>query len=548
MRILRRPLVLLLAGLLGAAGCSSTGSGGTPTPGATTASQPGGTLVAAIDSDPGGLNPAVTTSGATHTAAELMFNGLVELDDTGRPVPELAQSWTVSDNGATYTFRLRAGVRWHDGASFTSADVKYTFEQVLDKFHARTAASVGKSIQSVETPDAQTVVFRFRQPYAPLLQQLGVTEAPILPRHIYEGTDPQKNPANQRPVGTGPFKLESYRQGAEVSLVRNPDYFKRRLPRLDRVVLRVIASPASQVAALEAGEVDWLWGAPGPDLARLRANPAFRTLQTSVNPGGANCIMTVSFNLDRPLFADRRVRAAVGHALDRQQFLDRVLFGNGRVADAPISSGIPFAHATGINLPGFDPARAAALLDEAGWPRSGSGTRTARGVAGVADGTPLRFDFLAFPSFSRYAELFRAQLAQVGIDVTVKPLDPSAFSRTVFVDRNFDTNLISYCNGTDPEIGVRRMYDSASIQKVPFTNSSGYRNPTVDALFQRAATTVDQGRRGELYRQVQEQLARDLPYLWLVETTGTRVYTARCRDLSASGHFAEAATCTRPAG
>lgn len=536
----------LLASMLLIAGCGGDDDDSAAATTSTTGAEAvaGGTLVAAISSDPGGLNPAITTSGGTHTASELMFNGLVELDDDGEPQPELAESWEIEDDGATYTFTLREGVVWHDGEPFTSADVVYSFNEVLTKLHSRTAASVGSNISSVEAPDDHTVVFRFKEPYAPLLQQLDVTEAPILPAHVYEGTDPLTNPANNAPVGTGPFRFVSYTPDSEVRLERNEDYFKEGLPLLDEVVMRVIEDASSRVAALEAGEVDWLFDVPGPELERLVSDPSFEALPTLINPGGANCIMTVSFNLERPVFGDQRVRRAIGHALDREQFLERVLFGQGLVAEAPISSGIGFAHAEDVELPELDRDAAAELLDEAGWVREGSGTRRAQGVEGVEDGTPLAFDFLHFPTFAAYGELFRAQLAEVGVDVTLRPLDPPVFADTVFKARDFDTNIISYCNGQDPEIGVRRMYDSARIGPVPFSNAAAYRNPEVDAAFAEAAQTIDAEERAELYREIQEQVAEDLPYLWIVETQSTRVFTADCQDFGPSGHFAETASCS----
>lgn len=503
----------------------------------------GGTLVAAITADPGQLNPAITTSGAVHSASELMFNGLVELDEKGKPTPELAESWSVSSGD--YTFKLRKSVLWHDGQPFSSADVKYTFEEALTKFHARTRASIGDAIFKIETPDPLTVTFRFYKPYSPFLQQLGATEAPILPAHIYRGTDPLTNPANLKPVGTGPFSFVSYRPGAEVRLVANKNYFKAGLPYLDGVVLRVIPDASNQAIALEAGEVDFIYGVNGPDLPRIQANKSIATLETLVNPGGSNCIMTMSFNLDKPIFADQRTRQAVLQSLDRKQFLDRILFGQGKVATAPIASGIDFAYAKDLGLPAFDRAAAAKLLDEAGWKRAGSGTRTADGIKGLNDGTPLRFRFLSFPTFSQYGQLLKSQLGEVGIDVQLETLEPASFSDRVFVKRDFDTNVISYCNGVDPEIGVRRMYDSKQIGPVAFSNSSAYRNAAVTQLFEDASTIGDLTRRKAIYRKIQETLAADLPYIWLVETTGVRAFRSSCTGLTDSGHFAEAASCKK---
>lgn len=521
-----------------------------PTAGAETAEPAptaggGGTLVVAIDTDPGQFNPALTTSGAVHTASELMYSGLVSYDEGFAPQPDLAVSWEILEDGALYRFKLRDDAVWHDGTPFTSADVAYTFEEVLTTFHSRTRASVGALLESVDAPDPATVEFRFSEPYAPLMQQLDVTEAPILPAHVFEGTDPQENPANQRPVGTGPFMFSSYSPDEELVLVRNPDYFEPGLPKLDEVVMRVIPDAGSQVIALEAGEVDWLWGVPGPDLARLSGDDRFGTLKTLVNPGGANCIMTVSFNLDRPALADARVRRAIAHGLDRTAFLERAAFGQGNVATAPVSSGIPTAYAGGLDLPDYDPDRARALLDEAGWTADGDGVRTAEGADGAADGTPLSIGVHLFPRFAPYGELMKALLAEIGIDVEVKALERATMVDEVFTQRDFDTNIISYCNGTDPEVGIRRMYISGNIAPIPFSNSSGYVNAEVDGLFDQARNTVDPEARAAVYRRLQEILVDELPYFWLVETTATRIHTADCTGFAAFGHFAEAAACDR---
>ena len=156
-------------------------------------------FVAAITSDPGHLNPAIT-------AAALLYDGLLTYDSSLTPHPALATRWEVEDAGARYRFHLRPGVQWHDGVLFTGADVAYTFKEVLLKYHARTRASLGPALSDVVALDDSTVEFRFRRPYAPLLQQLDVSEAPIIPKHIFAGTDPLTNPANTRPIGTGPYR------------------------------------------------------------------------------------------------------------------------------------------------------------------------------------------------------------------------------------------------------------------------------------------------------------------------------------------------------
>ena len=159
-------------------------------PGSASAQVRGGTAVIVVQADPGHLNPAISTGSHVHAVADSLYNARVEFDRDLKPQPDLAQRWTVSERGTVVTFHLVPNVKWHDGMPFTSADVKFTFEEVLLKHHARTKAGIGAVIAAIETPSPDTVVFRLRKPYGALLQLLNVTEAPILPKHLYQGTDP----------------------------------------------------------------------------------------------------------------------------------------------------------------------------------------------------------------------------------------------------------------------------------------------------------------------------------------------------------------------
>ena len=501
-----------------------------PEPAAPDDSRRGGTLVIALSDDPGHFNPGITTGFNVHAVTGSIFNGLVELDDNANPHSDLAERWEVSDDSTRYTFHLADGVRWHDGEPMTSADVKFTFENILLDYHSRTKGGLSGILESIDTPDDTTVVFNFTQPYAALLQRLNSTEAPILPKHVYEGVDDvQTAAANLTPVGTGPFKLESYDIDNKITLVRNDDYFKEGLPYLDRVVMRVIPDQNTQVLALEEGEVDYIWRVPGGEIERLSGDDSIVLHGVNSGPGGGFCIPTLTFNSDRDVFSDLRVRQAIAHAINRDQMLVQVIFGQGRVATGPINSQMAFAYSDDVTTYAYDIDRANALLDEAGY---------------ASDGTRFTMDLLVFSfgDFPKYGEVMRQNLAEVGIDVEVMPLDRSAFIPRVFGERDFDTNIISYCNNTDPSIGVARMYISSNIGDIPFSNGAAYVNPQIDELFDAAASTPDIARRGELYGEIQRILTAELPYLWLVETRFTAGSGANVRGLQAnSGHVAETA-------
>lgn len=495
----------------------------------------GGSAVIVVQADPGHLNPAISTGSHVHAVADSVFNALVELDRDMRPQPDLAQRWTVSEGGRVYTFQLAPNVKWHDGKPFTSADVKFTFEEVLLKHHARTKAGIGSVLSAIETPSPTTVVFRLNKPYGALLQLLNVTEAPILPRHLYQGSDPLTNPANLKPVGTGPFKFDSYRTDQQTVLVRNPDYFKAGLPYLDRLVFRVIPDSGAQTLALLAGEADYLALVNAADVDRLRARNDLTLAQTAFGTGGGNCITTLGFNLERKPLADLRVRQAIALAIDREQILRDVQFGLGKVPEAPISSGLTWAHAPGT-LKGYATStrKAAELLDAAGLPPA-------------ADGHRFSLELLHFPTFNRVGEVIRVNLARVGIRVVQKPLDRAAFVEAVFTQRAFDASIISYCNGADPDSGVRRMYASNNIGAVPFSNAAAYRNAEVDRLFAAAAETDNYDERARHYAQAQKIVAAELPYWWLAETVVTTAWRSRYQGWQPwSGQLAERAWLGKP--
>ncbi|WP_421998936.1 ABC transporter substrate-binding protein [Reyranella sp.] len=488
------------------------------------------TVVSAVSADPGHLNPAITTGSPTHAVADSLFNGLLALDEKGDPRPDLAVRWSLSEDGQRARFELSKDAKWHDGRPVTADDVKFTFEEVLVRHHARTRASLGPVLEGIDVIDPATVEFRLKRPYPALLQQLDVTEAPILPRHVYGTGEIERNAANLRPVGSGPFRFESYAKDDRVVLARNTAYFKPGLPHIDRLVFRVIPDTATQAQALAAGEVDFVGRVAPSEIARLQRSGKATLTDVKFGPGGGNCIMTLGFNLDRPALQVREVREAFAAAIDRRPFVERILLDHGRVADAPISSGIAWAHAAGL-FPAslYDPGRAKALLDGAG-------------LRPDAEGVRLTVELVQFATFGRYADLLRDQLGAVGIRVRPRLLDPAAMVDAVFKQRNFDLTLVSYCNGADPEIGVRRMYVSSNIGNIPFSNAAAYRDKEVDALFAAAGGTADRERRAEAYRAIQRIVVRDLPYLWLVETDFTAAWASGLAGFAPwSGQFAERA-------
>jgi peptide/nickel transport system substrate-binding protein len=485
------------------------------------------TLVVAQGGDPGALNPAITTSGNTHPVTDQIFNGLVGLDEQLNPVPELAESWSIEDSGRAYRFALRRGVTWHDGAPFTSADVKFTFENALLKYHSRTRAALEPLITSIETPDEGTVVLRLKHPYSALLQRLDVVEASIIPKHRFQGVDLMKPAGPPQPIGTGPFRFVSDAPSDRIVLERNPHYFRKGLPAVDRLVFRILPEPGTALAALERGEIDYVGGVTGPDIARLRATPGIAVVPGTGGSGGSLCQDVLIPNLTKPPFDDVRVRRAFAHAIDRQAIVDRVYFGQGRPATGPISRLLAWAYTPDVRQYPHDSAEAMRLLDDAGWRPRANGERFA-----VA--------FTHASNQQRLALALREQLKAAGITLTLRTLDFNSQVDEVFVKKTFDLGMASFCNGADPEIGVRRVYVSSNIGPYPFSNGAGYRNARIDALFDEGAASADRNERRKAYVEIQKILAADVPYFWIIDSEGLRAYrTAFTGFRLWTGAFAE---------
>ncbi|MFG1477838.1 ABC transporter substrate-binding protein [Xanthobacter sp. V4C-4] len=467
----------------------------------------GGTLTAIVQPEPVILTAALNTAAPTGIVTGSIFDGLVDYDADLKPVPALAESWDTSKDGLTFTLHLRDGVKWHDGTPFTSADVKWTLEEVWKKIHPRNQAIFSK-VTAVDTPDARTVVLHLSEPSIAILSSLNSNGAQVLPKHLYEGTDILNNPYNNKPVGTGPFVFKEWRKGEYVLLERNPDYWDAGKPYLDKVVFRVIPDAAARSAALEKGEVQWGVLSPVPlkDAERLAKLPNLR-----VSTEGYEWVspwLFADFNVERPYLKDPKVRQALAQAIDRAAISKVVWFGFAKPATSPVPSTLAAFHDDGGVVYPFDPKKAEALLDEAGYKRGPDGTRFS-----------LNIDYIPYgDDFKRTAEYIKQALKRIGVEANVRSQDTAAYTRRVYGDRDFDISIVWFAAFSDPQVGVNRAYWSASVGKnIPWTNGSGYRNEKVDALISATQGEADPEKRIQLFKDLQKIVLTDLPSLPLVE-------------------------------
>ena len=499
--------------------CLSIVAGGA---GPAVAQQRGGTLNMIVNPEPPTLMLGLNQLSGVQMIGGKIYQSLLTYDSKLAPRPGLAKSWTVSDDGLTYTFKLQEGVKWHDGKPFDSADVVFTTTKFLPEVHSR-ARNNFSHVNSVTAPDPLTVVFKLKEPFAPFLGSFEVSSAPMIPRHVYEGTDFKANPANQTPIGTGPFKLKEWKKGSYIHLVRNENYWKPGLPYLDEIYFQIIPDSASRATALESGKVDVSSFSDIElfDVNRFKTKPMFEV--TNDGYEFLAPLAWIEFNTRNKPMTDKRFRQAVMYALDRDFIRDKIWFGHAKVATGPVSSATRF-YEPDVRQYSLDLKKADALLDEMGLVKDKDGTRATVKLLGLPYGE----------TWNRLNEYVRQSLAKVGLKVVIESTDAAGWTQRL---ANWDFEmLVSYLTQYgDPALGVARTYISSNIKKgIPYTNTSGYSNERVDELFAKAASAVKSEDRKRYYSDVQKLLVEDVPLAWLIEIKFPTIYNKRVRNLVTS--------------
>ncbi|MEK6420841.1 MAG: ABC transporter substrate-binding protein [Burkholderia gladioli] len=488
----------------------------------------GGTLIANVTPEPAGLVAGINISSPAVVISASLFDGLLSYDNEYRPQPQLAESWVTARDGKSITFRLRKNVTWHDGAPFTSDDVKYSIENVVKKTHPRGASNLAKVI-GIDTPDPHTVVFRLSGPSPVLWAVLFGTETQIVPKHLYEGTNPLTNPWNTKPIGNGAFVFKEWVRGSHVLLERNPHYWdkgpsgKENKPYLDRVIFKMVPDAASRAAALENGEIQFAANNPVPesDVARLRKDP--KLVLDTVGWQAPAPVFFFDFNYRRKTFDDIRVRQAFAHAIDRAAMARIVWYGLADVAQSCVPSYQKQFFKPGLPQYDFDPKRAEQLLDAAGLKRG-------------PDGVRLRIDHITEVSYGdvylRAAEFMRQQLKNVGVEMKLVNLDLPSVIRKLYTERDFDTASMWYSAYPDPQIGVTRRFWSKNIkQGVPSSNASSYSNPEMDRIIEGIQDEGDVARRKVWIDRLQDFVQAEVPSINLLELKFFGFYSARLQGL-----------------
>jgi len=484
----------------------------------------GGTLTVLIDPEPPTLTTIAHSAGASVLISAKTTEGLLSYGFDLSPQPQLATAWSVSADGLQYSFTLRRGVKWHDGRPFTSADVAHSIG-LLKQYHPRGRATFS-SVSEVRTPDAHTAILVLSKPVPYLITALSAAESPIVPKHLYENGKADANPANNAPVGTGPFVFKEWVRGSHVSYERNPDYWDNPKPYVDRLIVRFIPDAAARAAAIEKGEVHLSPGTPVPlgDVERLRAKP-----NLVFEPNGyqyINNVSRVEFNLENPALQDLRVRQAIAHAINRQVVQKTVWYGQGRLIPGPVHPALAKFYVPDLPVLPHDPKQAEALLDTAG---------LTRGKAGPNLRLKLALTPIPNEGGQRTAEYLKQSLGRIGIEVTINATDFATYVRRIYADRAFDLHVSVMSNTFDPTVGIQRLYWSKNFKKgLPFSNGSGYNNPEVDRLLEAAAIETDEARRRQAFAEFQRHIVRDLPDITLLALDNYTIADRRVRGHTVS--------------
>jgi peptide/nickel transport system substrate-binding protein len=475
---------------------------------------PDDVLVVGQVAEPKSLDPHAVTSLNDFRILVNVYDGLVRFKEGRLEVePALAASWTISDDGLVYTFRLREGVRFHDGSPFDAEAVEFNIGRMLDESHPFhetgpfPLAFMLEAIERVEVVDRHTVRLVLEEPYAPLLSNLaypiGLIVSPAAVRE--RGTD-----YGRQPSGTGPFAFSEWTSRRRVVLEGNPDYWDG-APRLRTVVFRPIGDAITRVTELRSGGVDLIVEVPSDHIAEFRASSEFEVYER-VGPH----LWFLILNTREGPFADRRVRQAANYAVNKRALVDELLEGTATVAAGPVPAAFEWAYDEELEPYPYDPDRARQLLAEAGY---GDGVTVTfyvtQGGSGMLEPVLL-------------GTAIQADLQRVGIEAKIESYEWNTFLSRVNSGLGSAADLAEMAWMTnDPHILPALTLHSDALPAAGGFNSGYYSNPEVDSLLDEARITTVAAERARLYKHLQRIVHRDAPWVFVASWKQNAVATAR---------------------
>ena len=474
----------------------------------------GDLLIQGSIGDASNLIPMLASDSASHDISGLIFNGLLKYDKNLNLVGDLAESWEVSPDGLTITFKLRKGAKWQDGKEFTAEDIMFGYQTIINP-NTRTAYSGDfKEVKQATIVDRYSFRVIYQRPFAPGLSSWG--SLVVLPKHILEGQNINTSLFSRKPVGTGPYIFKEWKTGEKIVLAANPNYFDGR-PYIDGFVYRIIPDPATMFLELKAGSLDFMGLSPLQYKRQTETYKMGRDFHKYKYLAFAYTYL--GYNLKDWKFQDVRVRQALTYAIDKEEIIQGVLLGLGLIATGPYKPDT-FWYNPKVKNYAYDPEKAKRLLAEVGWTAGRNGILE-------KNGNPFEFTILTNQGNelrARCAEIIQRRLARVGIKVKIRTVEWAAFIHEFIDKKSFEATILGWTLGQDPDI-----YDIWHSSKVgpKELNFISYKNREVDQLLEKGRYTFDQKVRKACYDRIQEILAEEQPYTFLYVPYALPIISAR---------------------
>lgn len=492
------------------------------------------TLIVGTSAPLGQFNPIYSSTTYDSWVTSLIFDGMLGNDKSGKPTINLAEKWDISEDEKTYTFHLKKGVKFTNGDELTSKDVEFTYTAVCDPSYDGSRSYIvdsiegyeeykkgnATSVKGIKVIDDYTISFTTKEVYAPVIYSFSLG---IMPKGEYDflkGNIQKVKDKFLTPVGSGAYKFIDYKQGQQVDMVRNENFWKGK-PKIENIIMKV-TSPSTNIKELVAGNVDIDKISTKPENIQQLESAGF--LGAQIYP--QNGYGYIGWNLKNRKFEDKRVRQALTYGFNRRKFIDLYFKGYAELANGPIMP-VSWAYAEGLNHYTYDSDKAAKLLDEAGWKIGSDGIRE-------KDGEKLKINWLTYTG-SRYVEtlmpMVKEDWKKIGVEIVSESMEFSTLASQVREKRQFEMFNMAWGLQIDPDYsGILGMAED----KVGGFNSVGWKNQDAQKLLNQGIKVTDYEKRKEIYRKWQEIANEELPYMFLDNSKEMFAVSSKVKNLDIS--------------
>lgn len=464
------------------------------------------------------LVPILASDSASSDIVGMLFNGLVKYDKDINLVGDLARSWEIEDAGLTIIFHLRDNVFWHDGYPLTAADVEFTYMKLIDPAVKTPYSGDFERVASLEIIDDYTVKVRYKEPFSPGLASWGMA---VMPRHVLKNEDLNKTGFSRHPVGCGPYVFKSWKTQEKIELTANKNYFEGS-PYISRYIYRIIPDESTLFLELSTQNVD-LTGLTPLQYLRQTDSTFFKQAYRKFRIPSFG-FTYLGYNLSDARFKDVRVRKALSLAVDKNEIIEVVLLGLGRVCSGPF---VPesWAYNKEVAVDGYNPSQARELLRQAGWIDANND--------GILEKEGVEFSFTIITNQGneqrlKACQIIQNRLSEIGIKVKIKVLEWSVFLSEYIDKRRFEAVLLGWSLARDPD--CFDLFHSSKTKEGEF-NFVGYKNAEVDRLLEEGRRTFDQEKRKQIYHQLHKIIYDEQPYMFLYVPDSLSILHRRFRGV-----------------